>query len=476
MKEERFLRAMTQIDDQLIQAHAPAPAERSAVPRKHRPLRMVLIAAAVAALLVTAALAAGLFGGWEAFFGKVPDNVTTPVGVSTTSGDYTIALEETIVDEDGAAFLLSLRRTDGGVLEGEPGLYDMWLEIAGEPATMSFSYQDPIRSEDGTTIYQCFQFQHYEKNIETLEGQEIVVSWKGIIDEEWTEEENQALRLETVSLAPLAPVVKQTQVNFPIYADVEDPDFVAAMDVMDATAVTGTLPMTKSGGKGYSLAGGVLSQDGKTLALALYSLGGKYEPVRDGDYLTRWAHIVALTDTRTGERADMDAAVWTSRASYSVGLFELGQPLALEDLPYLEATVEYRIVKYLSDEPFELAFTVTDSGYRVEYALDRQVDMGFAGLNHRYDVHVTALRVSPLRLRIFFDTIESMEKEPSEDTPCKLIYADGREIPLEGGVSLGAVDRPEENHYLTFQTTENILFDPDQAAAIQLGDTRIDLK
>jgi len=57
MKEERLLRTMTEIDAQLIQAHDPALAKRSAAPREHRPLRIVLIAAAVAALMGTAALA-----------------------------------------------------------------------------------------------------------------------------------------------------------------------------------------------------------------------------------------------------------------------------------------------------------------------------------------------------------------------------------------------------------------------------------
>jgi len=57
MKEERLLRAMTEIDARLIQAHDPTPAEKSAAPRKHRPLRIVLIAAAVAALMLTTALA-----------------------------------------------------------------------------------------------------------------------------------------------------------------------------------------------------------------------------------------------------------------------------------------------------------------------------------------------------------------------------------------------------------------------------------
>ena len=63
MKEERILRAMTEIDAQLIQAHDPALAEKSAKPRKHCSLRTALTAAAVAAcLLVTTAFAAKVTG------------------------------------------------------------------------------------------------------------------------------------------------------------------------------------------------------------------------------------------------------------------------------------------------------------------------------------------------------------------------------------------------------------------------------
>ena len=63
MKEERLLRAMTEIDGQLIQDYAPASAVRSAVPKRHRPLRTALIAAAVAAcLMATTAFAARVTG------------------------------------------------------------------------------------------------------------------------------------------------------------------------------------------------------------------------------------------------------------------------------------------------------------------------------------------------------------------------------------------------------------------------------
>ncbi len=55
MSEEHILRALTDISEAYIREADPSLA--SAKPRKHRPLRVALIAAAVAALLVTAAMA-----------------------------------------------------------------------------------------------------------------------------------------------------------------------------------------------------------------------------------------------------------------------------------------------------------------------------------------------------------------------------------------------------------------------------------
>lgn len=473
--EEVIFRALQQVETpeyDILSAVKAAQAKGTSAKKKYILPRGALLAACLAVVLVMGAAAVSLGGGWAQFFGTVPEKVITPVGVNARSGDYTITLEETIVDQDGAAFLLSLKRTDGGVLEGEPELYDMWLEIKDNPANMGFHNQKPVRSEDGTTIYDCIQFQHDNKDVETLEGHELVISFAGIINDEWTEDENDSVRLETVSLASLAPVMEQAQVNFGIYADMENPDFVTAMDILDAAAVSGTAPLHKHG-ESFSLAGGVLSQDGKTLAL---SLCGQREYFREENYLIRCVDTAALTDTRTGERVDIDDGPW-GRGGYTVTLFELGQPLTLEDLPYLEATVEYDIVKYISDVPFELAFTVADSGYRKEYTLDQQVDVGFARFGYRHNLHVTTLQISALNLRLSFDDIKSVKKEPLEYTPCKLIYDDGKEIPLRGGTSLGGgAERPEEQFYLTFLPVENVLLDSDRAAALQLGDTRIELK
>ncbi len=57
MREERLLRAMTDIDPQLIQRCAPTPARETAPARPRRGLRAALLAAAMTALLATAAVA-----------------------------------------------------------------------------------------------------------------------------------------------------------------------------------------------------------------------------------------------------------------------------------------------------------------------------------------------------------------------------------------------------------------------------------
>ena len=83
-------------------------------------LRAPLVAAALTAALVVTALAVELTVGWENFLGHTPKEAVTSVGVSAVTGDYTLTLQESIVDKDGAALLLALTRNDGGVLEGEP--------------------------------------------------------------------------------------------------------------------------------------------------------------------------------------------------------------------------------------------------------------------------------------------------------------------------------------------------------------------
>ena len=86
-------------------------------------LRKPLLAAVLAAAMIVTAFAVELTVGWENFMGRRPaEEAVTAVGASAVTGDYTLTLREAIVDDTGAAFLLALTRTDGGVLEGDPRL------------------------------------------------------------------------------------------------------------------------------------------------------------------------------------------------------------------------------------------------------------------------------------------------------------------------------------------------------------------
>lgn len=67
------------------------------------------------------AFAVELTVGWESFLGRIPREAVTDVGVSAVTGDYTLTLQEAIVDDSGAAFLLALTRNDGGCWRGTPG-------------------------------------------------------------------------------------------------------------------------------------------------------------------------------------------------------------------------------------------------------------------------------------------------------------------------------------------------------------------
>ena len=441
-------------------------AEREPAPRREpRVLRPALLAAAVAALLATTALAVGLLGGWEAFFGQVPARVAAPVGVSAASGDYAITLEETIVDQDGAAFLLSLRRADGGALEGRPEPYGMRLEMADEDAGLYFSHQTPIYSADGKTAYYCFQFSHSSAEVDALAGCRLALSYQGVVDSAWPEV-HRADRLETVSLAPLAPLVQETRTGFPIHADMLDADFAAAMDRLDAALAPGAVPLAKGGGAVYSLAGGVLAGDGRTLALALCQPDAPY---REGAYLTYAAGVTALTDVRTGERLDVEHAPW-GRGDHSVDLFALAHPLAPEDLPYLEAQVEYDTVKLLSDQPFALTFPVENAGCLREVTLDRELNVPW-GRGLLYRLHATGIRVSALKVSVLFDRLERAKAAPMEEPEIQLFRGDGAPIPLRAEVLPN-----EKTGVMTFFPADrSTLIDPADVTALQLGDTRIDL-
>lgn len=110
MREERLLRAMTEIDTQLIQAHDPVLAGKSVTFWNRRPLRIVLIAAAVAVLMATVGMAAALLGVFD--FLKKQDAFSL-LGMTEVYEKcaYDVGLSDTT--ERGDVFTVEKVATDG---------------------------------------------------------------------------------------------------------------------------------------------------------------------------------------------------------------------------------------------------------------------------------------------------------------------------------------------------------------------------
>lgn len=186
---------------------------------------------------------------WESFLGRTPREAVTDVGVSAVTGDYTLTLREAIVDDSGAAFLLALTRNDGGVLEGDPrlngNLFGWDVKVDGERPTMSSSSWLPILSEDGRALYYCVEFEDEEQEPTRLLGKTVTFTCNGVADMAWTEEEVQAVRRETVSLALLAGAVRQLDMSYgDICKGVNGPEVLALVEELSARA---SVPLTKWG-------------------------------------------------------------------------------------------------------------------------------------------------------------------------------------------------------------------------------------
>ena len=325
--------------------------------------KTMLIAAAVAAALIVSALAVELTVGWESFLGRTPKNAVTTVGESAVTGDYTFTLQETIVDDDGAAFLLALTRNDGGVIEGDPSingnLYGWGIEVDGERPNMGSNSYDPVRSEDGKTVYYCVEFDLQQG--ENLQGKTITFLCDGIVDMAWSEEEIDLVRRESVSLAPMAPATKQLDMAYSDVREGENESEILAL-VQDLSAQAAA-PLTKMG-EGKAKVSAILFTNDNIPMVAVSNSRGQ---VRQGQYLTTYCTALTLTDTRTGEAWGCTGYFWCGGDDgFYLCDFE-GCPITEDDLAYFDVTVNYGTDKILSDEPVELSFSANE-GYQTMVA------------------------------------------------------------------------------------------------------------
>ncbi len=454
-------------------ATRPIHQEDISMKKKTLHLRTPLVAAALTAALVVTALAVELTVGWENFLGPTPKEAVTPVGVSAVTGDYTLTLQESIVDDDGAAFLLALTRIDGEVLEGKPELLYWNIKVEGDFPNMSMGSQEPIRSADDKTIYYCcdFEAQGADWDEDSVLGKAIAFQCDGVADADWTEEEIERIRRETVSLAPLAQTVRRLDVSRKdLYSAEQREALVPLVEEMSAQA---TIPLVKMGeGKAW-ISAVLISNDALPIVVVHNSRGA----VRQGQYLMGNCTALTLTDTRTGEQWGCTGFTWQgdNEGFYLCNFQDC--PITEDTLPYFEVTVDYGTQKLLSDEPVELTFTAGE-GHQTTVALDEDIAFNYIG---DCTAHVTAASISALRLQLTFDQMErsgwDWEDHPQKNTQWTLVEKNGTQVLL----TPPAIRKAEETGagYIRLEgineDLDRRLIDPDQVAALSIGGHEIPL-
>lgn len=474
-REELIYRALQGVETPEYDILGAVEAARGKGGRRDRPRfsRTALLAACLAAGLTVGALAAGLRVGWDSFLGRTPTEGVTAVGERAVTGEYTLTLQEAIVDDDGAAFLLALTRTDGGVLEGKPrlegNLFRWDVEVEGERPTMSSGARQPILSEDGKTLYYCVEFEGQEMG--GLMGKTITFLCRGVADMEWSEAETEEIGRETVSLAPLAGTARRLEVDHEaLYSPGKREELIPLVAELSARAV---VPLTKMGEGGAQISAVLFTGDGHPIV----TVDNRRGQVRQGQYLTAYCTAQVLTDTRSGENWGCTGHTWVGddEKGFYLCYFD-GCPMTAEDLPYLELTVNYGVEKVLSDEPAELSFS-TNVGHQTSVEMDETVTFRYYG---DCTAHVTGATISALRVSL---TVDGMERTiwdwvvSGDNTRWVLLEKDGRQVPLtppkirvdgetgRGRLLLEGYDRGER-----------ILIDPDQAEALLVGEKRIPLQ
>ncbi len=442
--------------------------------RSRRPvLRAALIAAAVAALLAAGALAANL-GVWQRFFRGSGGDAVTPVDVSATTEEYTLTLAESIVNEDEATFLLALTRTDGGVLEGRPSLSGNVLhwdvEVDGGSPNMGVTYQDPIFSEDGKTVYYCLTFSvDGPGDGKSLIGREITFMCKGVADMDWTEEAEANIRMETVSLASMAETaaVETPQTWEELTAKGFSTQSLEILDQVEDAA----LPLALGDGQAAEVAGVIFTADGPAVAVNWLT-----DRCRQDNYLAVEGVPYRLTDTRTGASWGMNGflRVGDSPETYLSRFPDC--PLTAEDLPYLELTVRYQMDKVLSDEPAELSFYARKGG-GVTRTVDREVSVDYFS---RYEGTLTDVRISSLGLRLNMEDVAltgHVEEHPQSAIVGSLVMEDGTQWTLRGGGNYLDTEAGRGHVELRPQDAQGnrVLIDPQAVRTLILGDCELDL-
>lgn len=427
-----------------------------------RIFRRVIVLAAVCAVLAVSAGAVGASGLWSAFFGPIPSNAVSTIGVSQTAGEYTLTLEDAIVDENGAMLLLALSRAGGGEIDPKASLCTHTLRarllLDDKPLGNGyFGFEEPQLSADGTTLYFCYEAQTGGMDANPL-GKTLTFTADGVGYQ--LVGENGYYSIDggaPVSLAALTEVPECTGLNFTYRADTEK-----ALQAAEAAGVSIPLPKDEEFPQ-FAVLGAVMTDEG--LALVLSQGTG-----RSGDLRCSHVQCDALVDTRDGTRYGLTGSRGGDLPDgtfANINFFE-DCPSEAEDLPYLELEVSYWIDRVLSEEPFSLTFRA-DKSSAVTLPVEEPVTI--AGV----ELHPTEIRLSALSLLVFFDNDMDAAGFLYEDGSAPVLtLKDGSVIETQWSGGYGGGDgRCSIRFRVEDSGQERFFFDTSQIASIRFGGLEI---
>lgn len=474
--EALIFEALSQIETPEYDIAAAVARQRTPKSRPRlRPIRRGLVFAVVGtvlALSVGAAAVAGVNGMWGAFFGPIPSNAVSTVGVSQTAGDYTLTVEDAIVDENGALLLLSLRRVDGADIDPRASLRTHTLNVqlltdAGESSTGYSGFEDSQLSEDGKTLYYCYEQRRNEQTYNLL-NQDLTFTADGVGIRRSDPDGYPYVRGGTaISLAPLA------EQNIPIFDGLDlmkDPYTygemkAAILEAVEQQDFSLALPLADSFPQ-YALHGLVSTDNGLVFALS----EGTY---RSGDQVCTFVYADALTDTRDGTRYESRRFCGLD-SIYDTNIhltFFQDCPLTVDDLPYLELEVAYEMDQILSDEPFALSFT-PNSTSAITVPVEDAVTISGG------ELYLTEVRLSALGILVYYDgdIMDDCGFLFRDSTVLTLNLADGTRITTENYGSYGGQNGGAIHFSAKDKTGQRIFFDISRVKSLTFGDLELTIQ
>lgn len=332
--ERRIRAALEQIETPMYDIGAAVQEQRARLSRRI-PLRSPhrILAAVLAALLVTVTAAAAVLqfsGGWHAIFGDgvtIPEGITLPLQSSRTSDGYMVTLEDAIVSSSSIAVIFSVKSTEGAAFSDPVDFGDVMLSIdGGEPQTPNTTQS--VFDPENSAMQYCYQEYEYAGNADTVSlaftvGPVVCMESSGPVTAEFD----------------LSALYQAQPLTFP--AETGDEQRTAAYASQDFSGVS--LPLAGRAPE-IEFAGIAFDETGLCLTLS-YPMDGAS------------ADIVSLLDTRTGDITEVVSSSTYGSSANDRFLHEACFPdIRAADLPYLKPQITYTFPIPLTDQPLTFSF------------------------------------------------------------------------------------------------------------------------